>query len=317
MEEEEEVVRNVSIEANMPCVAAVYLDQCVVLDVVTDNSPSPGQPGCFADEIAIFTGTHHLRFVVDGVITTSRHMPTTVDLANNLVNYIIVSAEDVGRRHPSTIDPSIPTIVEPIPSATTETTDQLVSGTATASDNVSSSTTPSDASAAETKTQTVDKHQQSQPQQQALQQQHQEQAGSHQQQQQEAKRPRTRSVRPLHEYMLPIPQYLAEWDQPDDSPAYRHAQQAMAKLPAPPLLPGFLARPLLNAPMVAREDNSVLMLPPNHTVLNHLATCSIKNQTLAVTATTRYKNKVSCDCYSGFFFFLFLAGECTQADIDA
>ena len=40
-----------------------------------------------------------------------------------------------------------------------------------------------------------------------------------------------------------------------------------------------------------KDDNSVLNMP-NHTVLNHLATSSIKNNVLATSVTTRYKRKV-------------------------
>jgi hypothetical protein len=39
-----------------------------------------------------------------------------------------------------------------------------------------------------------------------------------------------------------------------------------------------------------KDDASVLIMP-NHTVLNHLATSSIKNKVLATSATTRYKRK--------------------------
>jgi hypothetical protein len=46
-----------------------------------------------------------------------------------------------------------------------------------------------------------------------------------------------------------------------------------------------------------KDDNSVLIMP-NHTVLNHLATSSIKANVLAVSATTRYKRKVSLFIYS-------------------
>jgi len=40
-----------------------------------------------------------------------------------------------------------------------------------------------------------------------------------------------------------------------------------------------------------KDDSSVLVIP-NHTVLNHLATSSIKNNVLATSATTRYDQKV-------------------------
>jgi hypothetical protein len=190
--------------------------------------PIEGKPGCFADTINVVTGTHHIRFLVDGVMTTSEHMPTTVDLANNLVNYMVVSADDADKKAREDA------AVESRRDSTVESDDQ-----------------------------------------------------------EEAKRPKTRPVHPSHQYLNPIPQYLTDFDQPEESSAYQYAVRVMDKLPPPPTLPGFLAKPILNAPTLVREDNSVLILPPNHTVLNHLATCSIKNNILSVSATTRYKAKVS------------------------
>jgi hypothetical protein len=174
--------------------------------------PIEGRPGCFADTINVKIGTHHIRFLVDGHMETSKDMPTTVDLANNLVNYMVVE--------------------EPVQAEQDDSDDQEA-----------------------------------------------------------AKRPKTRTVPAAKEYRHELPQYLADFDQPEESPAYHRALRAMEKLPPPPALPGFLAKPILNAPTVVREDNSVLILPPNHTVLNHLATCSIKNNILSVSATTRYKAK--------------------------
>lgn len=92
-------------------------------------------------------------------------------------------------------------------------------------------------------------------------------------------------------YVSQIPQYLIDFDQPEESSAYRNAIGAIEKLPTPPSLPGFLGKPILNAATLMKDDNSVLNMP-NHTVLNHLATSSIKNNVLAVSATTRYHNKV-------------------------
>lgn len=106
------------------------------------------------------------------------------------------------------------------------------------------------------------------------------------------RQPRGRPVDPPTSYQNAIPQYLLDFDQPEESPAYRNAVAAIEKLPTPPSLPGFLGKPILNAATLMKDDNSVLNMP-NHTVLNHLATSSIKNNVLAVSATTRYHNKVS------------------------
>ncbi len=104
---------------------------------------------------------------------------------------------------------------------------------------------------------------------------------------------RERVVAPPSEFKSQIPQYLIDFDGVEDSNVYPVAVSAIDKLPNPPGLPGFLGKPILNLAVLKKDDNSVLNLP-NHTVLNHLATSSIKNGVLAVSATTRYKSKVSC-----------------------
>lgn len=108
-------------------------------------------------------------------------------------------------------------------------------------------------------------------------------------------KPKGKPVLPPASYASEVPQYLVDFDQPDESAAYKNALSAIEKLPTPPTLPGFLGKPLLNAATLMKDDNSVLNMP-NHTVLNHLATSSIKNNVLAVSATTRYHNKVSIKC---------------------
>jgi hypothetical protein len=105
------------------------------------------------------------------------------------------------------------------------------------------------------------------------------------------KQPRGKIIKPKTEFTSTIPKYLLDFDQPEDSARYNRAVPAIEKLPNPPSLPGFLGKPILNAAVLIKDDNSVLNMP-NHTVLNHLATSSIKNNVLAVSATTRYKSKV-------------------------
>ncbi|PHH67668.1 hypothetical protein CDD80_660 [Ophiocordyceps camponoti-rufipedis] len=190
--------------------------------------PVDGKPGCFAATIHILPGTHHVRFLVDGIMQTSPDLPTTVDFGNNLVNYIEVNPDDVPAAHK--------------PGA----------GGAPGSAG-STSRTSSQAKDA----------------------------------------PRQAKAKPVdapENFRSEIPQYLLDFDQPEDSDAYRNAVAAIEKLPTPPSLPGFLGRPILNAATLMKDDNSVLNMP-NHTVLNHLATSSIKNNVLAVSATTRYRNK--------------------------
>ncbi|KAF7534116.1 hypothetical protein G7Z17_g13406 [Cylindrodendrum hubeiense] len=194
--------------------------------------PVEGSPGCFAATIHILPGTHHVRFLVDGIMQTSPDLPTTVDFGNNLVNYIEVNPDDALQVIPPLPAPA-PTEAKPAAHAHEE-------------------------------------HKPMEP--------------------PEQTRPKGKEVLPLESYRNPIPAYLLDFDQPEDSPAYQYAVSAIEKLPNPPALPGFLSKPVLNAATLLKDDNSVLNMP-NHTILNHLATSSIKNNILAVSATTRYRNK--------------------------
>ncbi|KAJ5166370.1 uncharacterized protein N7482_005151 [Penicillium canariense] len=87
-----------------------------------------------------------------------------------------------------------------------------------------------------------------------------------------------------------IPQFLADLDKEEDSPAYLQAANVIGDMPTPPSLPLFLGKSILNSNTPTKDDSSVLNYP-NHTVLNHLATSSIKNGVLATSVTTRYKRK--------------------------
>lgn len=106
-----------------------------------------------------------------------------------------------------------------------------------------------------------------------------------------AKKPQLKVIEPADIFTPALPAYLTDFDQPEESASYKLAMVALEKLPMPPALPGFLSKPILNNTTMIKDDNSVLNMP-NHTVLNHLGTCSIKNNVLAVSATTRYRNKV-------------------------
>ena len=88
-----------------------------------------------------------------------------------------------------------------------------------------------------------------------------------------------------------IPKYLQELDRTEESRRYQRASGAIAEIPTPPSLPLFLGKSILNGTTPMKDDSSVLNMP-NHTVLNHLATSSIKSGVLATSVTTRYKRKV-------------------------
>jgi hypothetical protein len=99
---------------------------------------------------------------------------------------------------------------------------------------------------------------------------------------------------PTKRYHQNIPRYLLDLDAPEESSRFKRASETTNNLPTPPTLPGFLGKSILNGTTPHKDDSSVLIMP-NHTVLNHLATSSIKDNILATSATTRYKQKVSHD----------------------
>ena len=88
-----------------------------------------------------------------------------------------------------------------------------------------------------------------------------------------------------------IPEYLLDLDLPEHTKRYQRAARVVAGFPPPPGLPLFLGKSILNGNTPMKDDSSVLNMP-NHTVLNHLATSSIKHDVLATSMTTRYKRKV-------------------------
>lgn len=244
--------------------------------------------GGFGATIHLPPGTHHIKYLVDGEMITSPELPTTVDWGNILVNYIEVVAPlppviDDGKQAPAPAEPI------PIPGAAAtagqpggtadeaaktlslrphpETSDRVSDlpqtdggksqpDPATASVPIPATPTPKQAGKDKGK------------------------GGS----KQKAPRPR---------YTTEVPQYLIDLDNyhnPEDE-RFQRAQSVSGTLPSPPTLPMFLSKSILNGTTPHKDDASVLIMP-NHTVLNHLATSSIRSGVLATSGTTRYKRKV-------------------------
>lgn len=99
-------------------------------------------------------------------------------------------------------------------------------------------------------------------------------------------------VQPKYEYVRSIPaiftdpsvmeQYYVSLDQQNQNQSWL----------TPPQLPPHLESVILNNYSNADKSNASGALPiPNHVVLNHLATTSIKHNTLAVASVVRYKRK--------------------------
>lgn len=105
----------------------------------------------------------------------------------------------------------------------------------------------------------------------------------------------------LYQYLEEAPTLFTqeEWDQTFQGVPH------LSVVPQPPTLPRILDKVLINAepkkqwddqkgatPPAGIDDNSILAVP-NHVVLNHLTASAIKNGTLGVGTTTRYRKKVS------------------------
>ncbi|KEF58219.1 uncharacterized protein A1O9_06145 [Exophiala aquamarina CBS 119918] len=194
-------------------------------------------PGMFTT-INLPSGTHHLKFVVDGEMVTSPSLPTAVDFNNFLVNYIEIATEDLSKPRRESAQPGSKSAATQ--GLTADEQDQARSG----------DQTPDDSDIDELQAEEI----------------------------------------PAGDFRRIIPQALVDIDLPEEDPRYQTAQRILTEVPGPPTLPLFLSRSILNGILPVKDDNSVLTLP-NHTVLNHLMTSSVKNGVLATSVTTRYKKK--------------------------
>ena len=251
-------------------------------------------------------GTHHIRFLVDGDMVISDQYPTTVDFTNSLVNYVEIAPQTPTA---TATQPRAPAEPMPIPGADLSETPV---GTAqpptkslgirprpsvTESEFVNSleETIAPAPSIPEGPTQPISISSQTS--------QHQQQEGD--EQSQDPNKP-PKMLIPRAKYTSEIPDILLHLDlynNPDDD-RYRRASKAIQNLPQPPSLPMFMSKSILNAATPHKDDASVLTMP-NHTVLNHLATSSIRNGVLATSGTTRYKRKVG------------IAIPCTDTELEA
>lgn len=87
---------------------------------------------------------------------------------------------------------------------------------------------------------------------------------------------------PVYVFSTDIPRVFSDPDVMD--------QFVASDFVTPPSLPPHLESVILNSNSNEKDNNSVLPIP-NHVVLNHLATTSIKHNVLAVASISRYKRK--------------------------
>ncbi|KAI9672224.1 MAG: hypothetical protein M1831_002038 [Alyxoria varia] len=250
------------------------------------NGPSK-DPNALSAMIPLPAGTHHLTFLVDGSMRVASHMPTAVDYTNVLINYIEVSVDDLpkptapvdipgGARAP----PRMPVENQQIPSSyhPPQTLPPPSPNLRPTAPSTAPSAGPSGiASPAEQKSAPGSQsHLPQQPQE--------------EQTQAPADLARQKRFFTDKHYHNRIPKFLEDLDAAEDSTRFARASAVLSTQPVPPSLPMFLNKSILNGQLPMKDDASVLSMP-NHTVLNHLATTSIKNHVLATSATTRYKRK--------------------------
>ncbi|EMC97080.1 carbohydrate-binding module family 48 protein [Baudoinia panamericana UAMH 10762] len=251
--------------------------------------PDPERGG-FSAILPLHPGTHHIKFLIGGDMVTSDNLPTTVDYTNILVNYI----EVVAPLPPVAEQPPTPAEPVPIPGAA------VTAGQADAPTNEAVSQ-PLDIRTAPHATETATVR--SSTLQETISPGAPQPTGSVQSSQplptpttapqaddpEPPAAPKQRLPRPR--YTSEIPAFLLDLDAPNpEDERVQRAKRVEGCLPQPPSLPMFLGKSILNSAMPHKDDASVLVIP-NHTVLNHLATSSIKNGVLATSGTTRYKRK--------------------------
>ncbi|TKA68749.1 hypothetical protein B0A49_07025 [Cryomyces minteri] len=225
-------------------------------------------PNVFSRTIAIRPGTHYLKFIIDGDMIVSPDMPTTVDFTNALVNYLEVSPTSI---------PSTPQASEPVEIPQPKLERRVPEGVFPPQilpPSPEEKPAQASSSAAPDSSLSPDTARRPQPQQQPS---------------DDKGLPPVPDSPPKH-YHPVIPPFLRDLDNPEDSPIFARATTSQSTLPQPPTLPLFLAKSILNGTTPMKDDSSVLLMP-NHTVLNHLATSSIRGGVLGVSGTTRYKRK--------------------------
>lgn len=252
-----------------------------------------GSPG-FSANVHLPPGTHHVKFLVDGEMVTSPDLPTTVDWTNILVNYIEVVAPLPEETQEQPAEPAKPMRIPGAAIAADQTTGTEEAAARQSAEQTLPAETAADLPSTLQATDGSTEQRVTAPV--SI-------AGTPTPRQVEPQPvpetkpaptpapPKQRLPRP--KYTNQIPQFLVDLDNynnPEDE-RYQRAQRVTTTLPQPPSLPMFLNKSILNGATPHKDDASVLIMP-NHTVLNHLATSSIRSGVLATSGTTRYKRKV-------------------------
>lgn len=270
----------------------------VVLDYYQNR-----ENGLFSVVLKLPVGTHRMRFVVDNELRCSDMLPAATDSMGNLVNYIEVGME-------LDVDTDTDELMEPLSrmsssaNASRFINNDLGSGGSSGSGGTSGGNV-------------LQQAQEWSHQQEQQRQDYQHQNQNQNQNQHQYQHP--------NESQLKIPQdgdyemisnddeeaaalndggYERFHEQPPVDPVYKLSsiipsvftdpevmeQFVASDFVTPPQLPPHLESVILNSNSNEKDNNSVLPIP-NHVVLNHLVTTSIKHNVLAVASISRYSRK--------------------------
>lgn len=234
--------------------------------------PVPGQPGLLHVKLQLPVGTHRFRFIVDNELRFSDYLPTATDQMGNFVNYL-----EVAEPPPS-----------PEKKLQTQSTDQQQK-TAQGSKNDESTGGISHSATGEKRKNPVSARSrialeiEKEP----------DEIGDgftrfHEAMTSKMTLEYTQDIPAVFTDPTVMEQYYLTLDQQQNN------HQNMAWLTPPQLPPHLENVPLnsyTNSPGDNNENNSGALPIPNHVVLNHLATSSIKHNTLCVASIVRYKRK--------------------------
>lgn len=224
--------------------------------------------GNFLITLGLPVGTHRFRFVIDNELRFSDFLPTATDQMGNFVNYIEVTPDHIYSHlaEQQSQEESEQAQAQPQPDSQSVSRKSSMSRTNTRSDSMWRLTNDDDDMGN------------------GYSRYHDEESG-------DAASP----FKKIDHYINDIPpiftdpkvmeQYYVAIDK--QSKVQNGQQQAWLH---PPQIPPHLENVILNS-FSAQDNNSGALPIPNHVVLNHLATTSIKHNTLAVASVVRYKRK--------------------------
>ena len=222
--------------------------------------------GDFSITLGLPEGTHRFRFVIDNELRFSDFLPTATDQMGNFVNYVEVTQDSIQAHHEQVLQLQLPVSglepEPPSPLALSVSRKSSISRTKSTRSGSIWGLTNDDDDMGNGYSRYHDEVEATQKNIQYI-----------------------TDIPPIFTDPKVMEQYYVAIDKQAKSQS--GLQQAWLH---PPQLPPHLDNVILNN-FNSTENNSGALPIPNHVVLNHLATTSIKHNTLAVASIVRYKRK--------------------------